>query len=114
MTRALIRIGLALALFALLVAATEARDVIVLDGGRTGEVTFPHKKHGEALKDDCDACHALFPQEPGAIDKLKAGGKLEKRQVMNSCTACHKSRIKEKQPAGPVSCKGCHTKKEGP
>ncbi len=113
MKRGPVWVVLALVLFALCLAAAEPREFIVLHGGRTGQVAFPHLRHHEALDKDCNACHALFPQEAGAIDRLKRAGKLKKRQVMTNCTGCHKSRIKEKQPAGPISCKKCHVKKEG-
>lgn len=101
---------LLLALFALSLGAAGPRENIVLDGGRTGKVTFPHKRHHEALKDDCRACHELFPKEAGAIERFKAEGKFKKRQVMNNCVACHKSMIRNKLKTGPVSCRGCHVK----
>ena len=43
---------------------------IALDGGTRGVVTFPHHTHQNVLK-DCQACHTLFPQEQGGIERLK-------------------------------------------
>jgi hypothetical protein len=102
-----------LALLALCLGAAGPRENIVLDGGRTGKVHFPHKRHHEALKEDCSACHALFPEEAGAIARFKAAGKFKKREVMNHCTACHKSMIRKKLKTGPVRCRGCHVKDTG-
>ena len=48
-------------------------EIISLDGGSRGAVSFPHQRHQNALG-DCNVCHALFPQEPGAIVRLKQEG----------------------------------------
>lgn len=101
-------VALFVGLFSL--AASAPGEMIVLHGGRTGRVAFPHLRHHEALEKDCRACHDLFPQEAGAIDKLKREGKLKKRQVMTSCVNCHKKMIRLKTKAGPVKCRGCHEK----
>jgi hypothetical protein len=53
-------------------------------------VPFPTSRPPGSLA-DCKVCHELFPQEAGAIDKLKASGELKKKQIMNKhCTKCHK------------------------
>ena len=96
------------------VVAEENRGVenLVLIGGKSGNVPFPHWQHQDTLK-DCQTCHDLFPQESGSIEKLKAAGELKKKKVMNSkCTKCHRALKKEGKPSGPVSCKECHTVKE--
>jgi hypothetical protein len=86
-------------------------EQIELQGGKSGPVPFPHLVHQDALA-DCNVCHELFPQEIGAIDKLKASGELQKKQIMNKhCTKCHKKMKKEGQKTGPTTCKSCHIKK---
>jgi hypothetical protein len=84
---------------------------IVLKGGKRGEVPFPHRQHQKNLG-DCQICHSVFPQDPGAIVKLKAEGTLKKKYVMNKlCTKCHKKMKKAGQKSGPTSCAKCHVKK---
>ena len=84
---------------------------IVLEGGKRGEVPFPHRQHQKNL-DDCQICHSVFPQDSGAIVKLKAEGTLKKKYVMNKlCTKCHKKMKKAGQKSGPTSCAKCHIKK---
>ncbi len=107
-------IALAAALLALLitaaaVASTEnGAENMELDGGKRGKVPFPHRSHQEVLK-DCNQCHDLFPQESGAIERLKKAGDLKKKQVMNkSCVKCHKVMKKSRGKAGPVTCAQCH------
>jgi len=34
--------------------------------------------------------HTLFPQVAGSIEKLKAEGKVKKKEAMDQCVACHK------------------------
>ena len=86
---------------------TGAADM-TLDGGKTGAVQFPHKAHQDNLK-DCNICHDVFPQEKGAIDKLKAEGKLAAKQVMNTqCLKCHRDNKKAGKPSGPTGCTKCH------
>ena len=85
-------------------------EIISLDGGSRGAVPFPHYRHQNALG-DCNVCHALFPQEPGSIARLKQEGKLAGKQVMNKhCISCHRAEKKAGKKAGPVSCTQCHTK----
>jgi hypothetical protein len=85
-------------------------DQMELYGGRSGKVPFPHHQHQTVLE-DCAICHEVFPQEKGAIEKLKAEGKLKRKQVMNKlCTACHKQKKRAGEKTGPVSCKDCHVK----
>ena len=92
--------------------ATENQGAVnmVLDGGKRGKVPFPHLKHQQNLG-DCQICHSVFPQEPGAIQELKAQGTLKKKYVMNKrCTKCHKATKKAGQQSGPTSCVKCHIK----
>ena len=85
---------------------------IVLKGGKRGKVPFPHRKHQKNLT-DCQICHSVFPQESGAVEKLKAEGTLKKKYVMNKlCTKCHKNKKKAGQPSGPTKCAKCHIKKK--
>lgn len=83
---------------------------LILEGGTSGPVPFPHLAHQEALG-DCSICHELFPQAAGAIERLKASGELKQKQVMNKqCTKCHKVLKKEGKKTGPTTCKSCHVK----
>ncbi len=85
---------------------------IVLEGGRTGDVPFPHHQHQQALK-DCDICHQSFAQESGAIQKAIADGELKEKQVMNKqCVKCHREKKKAGEKGGPISCSKCHSKKK--
>lgn len=86
---------------------------MVLTGGKRGDVPFPHQRHQEILV-DCNSCHAVFPQEKGAIDALKAEGKLKPKHVMNKqCTKCHKEKKRAGEKAGPTTCTACHKKNKG-
>lgn len=80
---------------------------IVIPGGTKGDISFPHGTHQVTLE-DCNICHALFPQEPGTIVSLKAAGTLRKMQVMKVCQGCHKQMAQEGKKAGPVNCNECH------
>ena len=85
-------------------------ETISLDGGSRGEVHFPHFRHQNALG-DCSVCHNLFPQEQGAIARLKQAGKLASKEVMNKhCIKCHRAEKNAGNKAGPVSCTQCHKK----
>ena len=84
-------------------------ESMVLDGGRQGEVAFPHGRH-QVILVDCMPCHGLFPKEAQVLDKMKTEGKLKKKDAMNMCKKCHKDLAKKGQAAGPTTCKGCHKK----
>ena len=83
-------------------------DQIVLQGGKAGNTPFPHHRHQDALK-DCNQCHNLFPQQAGAIEKLKQEGTLHNKQVMKQCQSGHRKMAREGQKSGPISCKKCHS-----
>ena len=100
---------LSLAFAGVALAEGNGAETIVLKGGSLGNVTFPHKAHQDNLK-DCEACHKLFPQEAGAIEKLIADGTLKKKEVMKNCEKCHKETKAKGEATGPTSCKGCHKK----
>ncbi|MBU4345491.1 MAG: cytochrome c family protein [Desulfobacteraceae bacterium] len=86
-----------------------AKD-ITLDGGKKGNVNFPHHLHQNAIG-DCKACHDLFPKTAGTIKDFKEQGKLKKMQVMNKiCIECHKLKEKAGEKAGPTKCSQCHVK----
>ena len=92
------------------VAQEKGAEKMDLEGGSRGMVPFPHHVHQNALK-DCNLCHAVFGQEAGVIEKMKAEGKLEKKQVMNKlCTKCHKEGKKAQAKTGPVTCNQCHVR----
>ena len=85
-------------------------DQMALNGGSKGPVPFPHRDHQKKLE-DCSICHSVFPQEKGSIDKLKAEGQLQKKQIMNKlCIKCHKAEKTAGKAAGPVTCNQCHAK----
>jgi hypothetical protein len=93
-----------------LATENQGAENITLDGGSRGNVSFPHRQHQKNLV-DCQICHSLFPQEAGAIEKLKAQGALENKYVMNKhCTKCHREKKKAGQPSGPTTCAKCHHK----
>ena len=82
-----------------------------LDGGSRGNVPFPHRTHQNVLL-DCNLCHALFPQQAGSIERLKADGKLSGKQVMNKqCIKCHKAEKRAGNKTGPTTCGACHVRK---
>ena len=91
-------------------AENQGVESMDLEGGKRGKVPFPHRQHQKNLG-DCQICHSIFPQELGAIPKLKAQGALKKKYVMNKlCTKCHREKKKAGQPSGPTTCKTCHIK----
>jgi len=82
---------------------------MVLEGGSSGDVPFPHRRHQESLTEGCQVCHDMFPQKRGSIEALKAEGNLESKQVMNRlCTACHRQYRREGVDTGPITCGQCH------
>jgi c(7)-type cytochrome triheme protein len=90
--------------------AGNGAETMVLKGGSLGDVNFPHKMHQEKLNNNCDACHKLFAQEAGSIEKAIAAGTLKKKEAMNQCVACHKDNKAKGAATGPTSCKECHKK----
>lgn len=104
-------ISIALVASALAMENKGAEHIRIVAGSR-GEVPFPHYLH-QGILGDCQICHALFPQEPGSIGRLKKEGHLEKKQVMNKlCVKCHKLQAKMGNPSGPKTCSKCHIKKK--
>jgi len=91
-------------------AAIEDRgaEIILIYGGKSRDVHFPHYKHQIAL-DNCDICHNLFPKKTGSIKELKDKGRLKKKQVMREhCIDCHRKLKSEGKKTGPTSCARCH------
>ncbi len=82
---------------------------IVINGGRMGNIDFPHHQHQDVLK-SCKVCHRLFPKKVGSIARLKEEGRLEPKQVMSNCRGCHRKKASEGLKAGPTSCNKCHNK----
>ena len=81
---------------------------LVLDGGRKGNVPFPHGLHQKTLE-NCSICHAKFPKESGAIKEGVENGKLKKMEIMKDCMNCHKELAAKGEPSGPErSCSACH------
>jgi c(7)-type cytochrome triheme protein len=92
-------------------AENKGAEEILLNGGTSGPVPFPHQRHQEIIG-DCMVCHSLFPQQSRAIDELKRQEKLAKKQVMNqSCTQCHRAKqAAGESKYGPITCSQCHRK----
>ena len=79
-----------------------------LAGGTRGKVPFPHLLHQENLG-DCNLCHSIFPQVPGAIEDMKEQGKIKEQYVMKKlCIKCHKKERMAGKPHGPTTCAKCH------
>ncbi len=72
-----------------------AADVITLPA-KNGNVSFPHKKHQEMLK-DCKKCHEKGPGKIAGFGKELAHAK--------GCKGCH-----EEGKKGPTKCGECHKK----
>ena len=36
---------------------------MILEGGNTGNVPFPHQQHQLILEESCEVCHRIFPQK---------------------------------------------------
>ncbi len=102
-------VGLLLAA-AIVFAQGNGEKQIDINGGKQGNITFPHHMH-QAVAKDCMVCHKDFSQKPGALQASKDSGTLKKKQVMNkTCLKCHRDRKKAGKPYGPVKCSGCHIK----
>ena len=88
----------------------QGAKVIKLDGGKRGDIDFPHHLHQNTIG-DCNACHDIFSKTAGIIKDLKEQKKLKKKQVMNkTCIKCHKEKKKAGEKAGPTICSQCHVK----
>lgn len=86
-------------------------EEIVLDGGKLGEIRFPHRQHQCDEPPNCQRCHDLFPQVKNSIALSKQEGTLDPRQVMNGlCITCHREAAEAGKPSGPRSCTVCHEK----
>jgi len=95
---------------AIVFAQNYGKKEILIDGGKKGNITFPHQTHQNSIN-DCMVCHVSFPQEEGALTKSKKTGVLKKKQVMNkTCLKCHRNSKKAGKAYGPVKCSGCHIK----
>jgi len=112
MNRKLI-ISLILFFFLLLSTAAVSQNKgaanMVLQGGKLGSVPFSHHLH-QKLLGDCNICHKAFPQTAGSIEKLKAEGKLKKKEAMDQCVECHKKEATTGGKALPTKCSECHKK----
>lgn len=107
-------ISVALLLATLAIAAAPSGDsgseTMVLEGGSTGAVPFPHRTHQKSTEQRCEVCHDLFPRKRGAIRSLIAEEKLRNREIMNRhCIKCHRDYQREGKPTGPTSCRRCHS-----
>lgn len=95
--------------FTLICAASSAYENIIIKIEKKENVPFPHVSHQEVLG-DCNICHSLFEQKPGAVSQAITEGKLKTKQVMNHCRDCHKSMRDEGKKTGPTQCSACHQK----
>lgn len=82
---------------------------VVLSASAQGSVDFPHGRHQKVFV-DCKPCHELFPKEAKGIEKMKAEGKLQAKEVMTMCKNCHQKLAAKGEKAGPTACKDCHQK----
>jgi len=80
-----------------LVSIAESADIMELPASK-GNISFPHKKHQQILK-DCTKCHAT--SEGGKIPQLGMDW------AHKTCRGCHGELMK-----GPQACRDCHKKKE--
>ena len=95
---------------AIVFANNQGKKEIILNGGKMGNITFPHHMH-HGVVNDCMVCHENFSKEPGLLQAAKDKGSLKKKQVMNkTCLKCHRDRKKAGEIYGPVKCSGCHIK----
>ena len=89
-------------------------DTVTLDKVKKAmaPVSFPHKKHVEQIKVNCDTCHH---KDKGKDTKRncfdchkekKGDAPAAKKAFHTSCKGCHK----EKGGNAPTKCKGCHKK----
>ena len=93
-----------------LAVENKGAETMELEGGKRGNVPFPHHQHQNKLV-DCKICHDTFPQEKGVIEKLKKAGKLKpKHGSYNQCSKCHKEKRRAGEKSGPITCKKCHIK----
>lgn len=91
---------------------------------------FSHAAHIEMLKKEhkdefvCATCHHGAKSEDDILksDKCKrlekeleaVGGPAKVKNYFHStCLKCHKDLKKQDKKTGPVSCKGCHSRKQG-
>jgi len=101
----------------LTVSGVFAKDVVEFNPSY-GKVTFTHKKHADALKNDCLKCHHTWKKGDtsgqGCKDchKAKAEGKASssKDAFHKSCKGCHDEAKKANKPTGPTACTKCHVK----
>jgi hypothetical protein len=84
-------------------------ESIVLKGGSGGAITFPHGRH-QWIFVDCKPCHDLFAKEPQVIDRMKAKGTLQNKEVMTLCRKCHTELASQGKKTGPTGCQDCHKK----
>jgi hypothetical protein len=84
-------------------------ELITLQGGSMGTITFPHQSH-QSIFVDCKPCHDLFSKEAQVIQKMKTEGKLKRKDVMEMCRNCHKDLAAKGQKTGPIACMDCHKK----
>ncbi len=82
---------------------------MVLDGGTLGNVPFTHRQHQKDLKNECRICHEQFPQKKGTINAMKSEGTLGSKDVMKTCTKCHRAARREGSKTAPIKCRECHS-----
>lgn len=91
-------------------AQNQGNKNIQISGGKLGDINFKHHMH-QAVTKDCQVCHSLFSQTPGALNESIKNGSLKAKQVMyKTCLKCHKALKKDGKPYGPIKCSGCHVK----
>ena len=93
-----------------LAVENKGAEKIQIDGGSRGAIPFMHHAHQDRLG-DCNVCHAMFPQEPQSLARLKESGQKKPKDVMNKlCIKCHKAEKTAGNKAGPTTCSKCHVR----
>ncbi|MCF8045629.1 MAG: cytochrome c family protein [Desulfarculaceae bacterium] len=109
MIRRALRTSLVILFLAVPVSGGAENGKLVIEGGRKGDVSFPHGMHQKTLE-NCSICHAKFPKQSGAIKAQVENGKLKRMEIMKDCINCHKELAAKGKAAGPErSCNECHS-----
>jgi len=80
-------------------------DTITLEGGKMGQITFPHSAHQERV-DNCTTCHHNGLKEPKCTSchGVEEDAPKAKDAFHKVCKDCHKDQ------GGPTGCRDCHKK----
>lgn len=87
------------------VIADNGPETVTLEGGKMGQITFPHTAH-QAKVEDCTTCHhkGVDAGKCTSCHGVDAAAPKAKDAFHKQCKGCHK------EMGGPTSCKDCHKK----